>query len=63
MKLSPEKNFDPVDTLCTLCEEFSETYKIDALGMSVENLIKRVSDKDKDRLKMAIEGDKNVFSI
>lgn len=63
MKLSPEKNFDPVDTLYTLCEEFSETYKIDALGMSVENLMKRVSDKDKDRLRMAIEGDKNVFAI
>ena len=38
------------ESLYDLCKEFSETYSIDALGMGIENLKKRISYEDCIRL-------------
>ena len=41
------------ESLYKLCKEFSETYQIDALGMGIESLKKRISDEDCIRLEKA----------
>ena len=41
------------ESLYDLCNEFSETYQIDALGMGIESLKKRISDEDCIRLEKA----------
>jgi len=41
------------ESLYDLCNEFSETYSIDALGMGIESLKKRISDEDCIRLEKA----------
>ena len=38
------------ESLYDLCNEFSETYQIDALGMGIESLKKRISAEDCKRL-------------
>ena len=41
------------ESLYDLCNEFSETYQIDALGMGIESLKKRISAEDCIRLEKA----------
>ena len=41
------------ESLFLLCKEFSKTYKIDALGMGIESLKKRISAEDCIRLENA----------
>ena len=41
------------ESLFLLCKEFSKTYQIDALGIGIENLKKRISDEDCIRLEKA----------
>ncbi len=42
------------ESLYDLCNEFSETYQIDALGMGIESLKKRISAEDCKRLEEVI---------
>jgi len=42
------------ESLFLLCKEFSKKYQIDALGMGIESLKKRISDEDCIRLEDAV---------
>ena len=52
-------------TFVELCEEFSEKYGIDALGMSILNIKKHISTEDRARLAAVLKqeaGDKHGSS-
>ena len=52
-------------TFVELCEEFSEKYGIDALGMSILNIKKHISTEDRGRLDAVLKqeiGDKHGSS-